>query len=64
MRKFQLTLFFVVFVPFMTASAIDRIPEGGWSRVWGVAEIALAAAISVGAFTEVRKEWKKRRSSE
>ncbi len=63
MRKYQLTLFFVVFAPFMTVSAIDRIPEGGWSRVWGVVEIVLAAAITIGAFAEVRKEWKRRRSS-
>lgn len=61
MSRYRLTLFFVILVPFMTASAMDRVPESGWPQVWGLIEAALAVAITIGAAKEIKDGWKRRR---
>ncbi|WP_188269466.1 MULTISPECIES: hypothetical protein [unclassified Streptomyces] len=64
MRNYTLTLFLIVLAPSMTIDAINRISDGGWARLWGVIEAAVAAAIAVGAAGEIRKGWKKKRAAE
>ncbi|WP_158685010.1 hypothetical protein [Streptomyces sp. LaPpAH-108] len=60
MRNYTLTIFFIIFVPFMVSSAVDRVSGQGWSRVWGVLEAVLAVAITAGAVVEVRQGWKRK----
>ncbi|MBK0377279.1 hypothetical protein I3215_31180 [Streptomyces sp. RB110-1] len=50
------------FVPFMIASGLDRFHQAGWRPVWGVLEIVLALAISVGAAREIRDDRRRRRA--
>ncbi|WP_369164087.1 hypothetical protein [Streptomyces sp. AFD10] len=50
------------FVPFMIASGLDRFQQAGWRPVWGVLEIVLALAISVGAAREIRDGRRRRRA--
>ncbi|MEU8540033.1 hypothetical protein AB0C52_08570 [Streptomyces sp. NPDC048717] len=58
-----MTIFLVVYVPFMASSAIDRLSGDGWARAWGAAEAALAVAILIGSIGEMRQGWKKKRQS-
>ncbi|WP_406383278.1 hypothetical protein [Streptomyces sp. NBC_01618] len=60
MHRYKLT-FLLVFVPSMLGSGISRIKDSGWSLIWGVLEVALGVAISVGAIGEIREGLKRRR---
>ncbi|MEU3652231.1 hypothetical protein AB0E67_05145 [Streptomyces sp. NPDC032161] len=60
MHRYKLT-FLLVFVPFMLGSGISRFGDSGWSLIWGVLEISLGVAISVGAAGEIRQGLKRRR---
>ncbi|MCZ2524547.1 hypothetical protein ACFW9F_07430 [Streptomyces sp. NPDC059506] len=59
MYRYRLT-FLLFFAPFMLVSGVGNLQEAGWSRLWGVCEVALALAVSIGAAKEIRDGRKRR----
>jgi hypothetical protein len=63
-RNYRSTIFLVLVVPFVAPRAVGRIPDGGWTGLWGVVEAALCVAVLVFAADEVRQGRKRKRSAD